>query len=261
MHSSDRGEPQLDPHPDDRFTLLDRLVSATWSEVLGTSRLVKTIRSGAVSRELYAIYLLETYHYTSHNARNQALVAVRDNGNPVYSKFCFEHAGEECGHERMALHDMVSLGIAPPDMQIPDPLAATETLIAYLYWISSAGNPLRRLGYSYWAESCYDYIDPLLRKVQATLGLAPSQMTFFVAHSEIDAGHAATVRQIMQRTCKSDADWEAVADVAQTSLRLTGRLMEAVYAEYLLFVEGRSRRYGFLRNCVRNAPSARVQGS
>jgi thiaminase len=93
-----------------QLILLDRRIEKTWADILDNSRLVKAIREGSVSKALYAIYMIETFHYTAHNARNQGLVGVRHADNPVYAKFCFEHAAQEVGHEKMALHDVMSLG-------------------------------------------------------------------------------------------------------------------------------------------------------
>ncbi|HWN71369.1 MAG TPA: iron-containing redox enzyme family protein, partial [Haliangium sp.] len=157
---------------------LDRESAAIWSEILSKSRLTAAIEKGTIDRKLFAIYMVETYHYTSHNARNQALVGVRAVGQPPqYIKFCFEHAAEETGHELMALHDVRSLGLTDASFEIPPPLPDTETLIAYLYWISATGNPLQRLGYSYWAENSYHYINPLLHKLKKRLSLEDNQLT------------------------------------------------------------------------------------
>nr|WP_230975073.1 iron-containing redox enzyme family protein [Burkholderia stagnalis] len=134
---------------DQQFTALEQRIRATWGEILDNSSLAQSIRTGEFSKELYMIYMLETYHYTSHNARNQALAGVAHPENPVYMKFCFDHAADEAGHEMMALHDLRSLGNANDELQLPAPLPSTETLIAYLYWASKHGNPFRRLGYSF----------------------------------------------------------------------------------------------------------------
>jgi pyrroloquinoline quinone (PQQ) biosynthesis protein C len=130
---------------------------------------------------------------------------------------------------------------------LPAPLPATETLIGYLYWISVKGNPFRRLGYSYWAESSYHHIRPLIAGVKSALGLSDSQLTFFVAHSDIDEAHAREVRTVIDRTCRTEDDWSALAEAAETSLRLTGRMLEAVYDEYERLMAGRSSRYAVLR--------------
>jgi len=231
-----------------RFEALDQKLKATWKDVLEHSKLVHAIERGTIDKRLYALYLLETYQYTLHNARNQALVGVRAiSENGPYLKFCFEHASEEAGHELMALHDLLSLGgLKREDFEVPPPLPATEVLIGYLYWISATGNPLRRLGYSYWAENSYHYINPLITHVQRTLQLKPAQMTFFVSHARIDEEHALQVRKMIAQNCKREADWRDVEQVMVTSLRLTGGMMEAVHTEYERLMAGEPSPYTFL---------------
>lgn len=230
-----------------RFAALDTKLKASWDELLAHSKLLKTIRDGRIDKQLYAIYLMETYQYTLHNARNQALVGVRalDISIP-YLKFCFEHAAEETGHEHMALHDLIALGLPRDSLVIPPPLPMTEAMIAYLYWVSATGNPLRRLGYSYWAESAYEFVNPLINRVREDLDLKPAQMTFFVAHSKIDEDHAAEVRKMVEQNCKSDQDWQDIERVMTTSLRLMGNMMEEIYAEYERLRRGQSPSYAFL---------------
>jgi pyrroloquinoline quinone (PQQ) biosynthesis protein C len=234
------------------FAELDQRISKIWEEILDSSELIQTIINGKFNKYLYAIYMLETYHYTSHNAANQALVGIKNYQNSIYTKFCFRHAYDETGHEKMALHDLLSIGLDESKFLIPEPLPETETLIAYLYWISFNGNPLRRLGYSYWAESSYEYINPLVDKIKNTLNLNANQMTFFIAHSDIDENHAEEVKSIILRTCINPDDWKNMATTAETSLRLTGCLLDGVYREYQLFIKGESERYGFLNEsfCV-----------
>lgn len=233
-----------------QFAALEQRISATWTDILDNSPLARSIRTGAFSQELYMIYMLETYHYTSHNARNQAVAGVAHPENPVYMKFCFDHAADEAGHEMMALHDLRSLGQAEGELALPAPLPSTETLIAYLYWASKNGNPFRRLGYSFWAESSYQYITPLVGKVKERLGLKDSQLTFFVAHSAIDEEHAREVRNIIERVAKTQADWDAIGETAEVSLRLTGRMLDDVHAEYQKLAGGLPSRYSAVRDAL-----------
>jgi hypothetical protein len=230
-----------------RFEALDTKLKSVWEGLFQRSRLIQTIQRGEIDKKLYVLYMMETYHYTRHNARNQALVGVRalEEDGP-YLRFCFEHAKEEAGHELMALHDIHSLGLKQGDFTVPPPLPATEVLIAYLYWISGTGNPLRRLGYSYWAESVYRYINPLLSRVQETLQLKSAQMTFFIAHAKIDAEHEQQVKKMLADGCKTDQDWADVERAMTTSLRLTGEMMEDVYTEYERLMTGKPTPYRFL---------------
>lgn len=229
------------------FETLERSSAAVWSEILGTSRLVETINAGSITRELFALYMLETYQYTRHNARNQALVGVRTFELPAkYIGYCFKHAKEETGHEQMALNDVLALGFKLPEVDSLKPLPATETLIAYLYWISLQGNPIQRLGYSYWAENCYRYVNPIIGNIQRSLALKDNQLTFFIAHSHIDDKHAKEVAHMIAEYCRSEDDFQDILRVMETSLRLTGRILENVYDEYERALQGAPSPYSFL---------------
>lgn len=238
----------MDIDYDKFFSQLDAQLDQMWGDLIKTSPLLASIEEGRMTRALYAMYMLETYHYTAHNARNQAMVGLRPECGAPYMKFCLEHAADEVGHEKMALHDVLSMGLKDADIVVPPPLLETEVLISYLYWVSVTGNPLQRLGYSYWAESCYGYINPLIEKIQKQLQLKPSQMTFFVAHSDIDEDHFLEVRNTIKRTCKTPADLEAVRKVMVHSLQLTGKMLDGVYAAYERHLSAPSEAHAFLRD-------------
>ncbi|WNY20322.1 iron-containing redox enzyme family protein [Xylella fastidiosa] len=225
---------------------LKRHLDDVWRDLFRISSFLRAIQDGEVTKSLYALYLLETYHYTKHNARNQALVGVRYGDDHLYQKFCFKHAAEEVGHEMMALHDLKNLGLGAIDFEIPDPLPATTTLTAYLYWIAYQGNPLQRLGYSFWAEACYEYVLPMMAKVKEKLQLSTNQMTFFVSHADIDEEHSRIVNDMITRKCRVPADWQAIAEVMETSLRLTGKMMDEVYVEHHRLIAERAGRATFL---------------
>ncbi len=205
---------------------LDDLVKEEWRQITETNPLARYVRQNKVDKELYYVLISQNYHYTKHNARNQALVGVRSLDAPdAYTSFCFHHAHEETGHENMALHDLRTLNLGHKDLVPMTP--ETETFIAYVYWVASTGSPFRRLGYSFWAESVYVHIDGLLAKIKADLALAPKQMTFFVAHSAIDEEHAVEVRKILE-LCPEE-QWPDVENVMLTTIRLTGSLLTSVY--------------------------------
>lgn len=235
------------------FTTTDTNLEKSWEQLLAKSRLTKAILSGEATKTLYAIYMLETFHYTAHNARNQALVGERDASNPVYTKFCFDHAAEEVGHEQMALHDLKKMGFEGVEQNIPRPLPQTETLIAYIYWVSATGNPLQRLGYSYWAENCYRYINPVIDKLRITLSLTPGQLTFFIAHSDIDSKHFEEIKTVIERTCKSQKDLDDITAVASVTLDLTGKMLDGVFDEYVALESGRPSRYAFLPELLKRS--------
>lgn len=217
-------------------------LTARWQHLLADSALADLVLEGDYDRRLYALYLIETFHYTRENPRHQALVGTRPDVDPHYARFCFKHASEEVGHEMMAVHDLRSVGYDVTAADLPAPLPATEVLNAYLYRISQTANPLARVGYSFWAESSYEHIGPLLVAAQQKLDLEDRHMTFLVAHARIDADHAVEIDEVLGRFASTDDDWDAVARVMNESLRLTVEMLDAVAREYVAVAEGRSSR-------------------
>lgn len=229
---------------------LESKIANKWQEILKPSPLSALVLSQNFDQRLYGLYLLETYQYTLHNARNQALVAAKldPSADIQYLKFCLKHAYEEAGHEMMALHDLKTLGNVTIPTPIPTPMTSTKVLIDYLYHISETGNLKGRLGYSLWAEDAYTHIAPLLSVVQKKLSLKPAQMTFLGEHSTIDAEHIKMVREMIHHVTKNDDDKKAISEVALKSLELTGLMLNQIAQEYQLLIEGKSLKYEFLNH-------------
>ena len=200
---------------------------------------------GMVDKRYYAIYMTETYHYTFHNARNQALVATRkENININYMKFCLKHAMEEAGHEMMALHDLKSLqNINITPAELPEPLNATKALIAYLYYVAEYENPVARLGYSFWAERIYSYIKPMLDVIQHGMKVDKKSMTFFIEHADIDADHAVQVDNAIKQFAKTEEDWKAINSCMLTTLSLTKAMTDEIMEEFLKVKNNEPSRY------------------
>lgn len=235
---------ELKSQNEQRLERLKHRLTAYMADQKDSWSYLKVIRPGYASKDLYTIYMIETYHYTFHNSRNQARVAARKEPIEIpYLKFCLHHAEEEAGHELMALHDVKTLGY-PVDLSgLPAPLASTEELIRYLYEVADTGNPLARLGYSFWAERVYDFIAPLLSLMKVGVGIPSKAMSFFTAHSTIDAKHAVEIDRALIRFAKTEADWEAIETCMIGSLDRTIKMTHEVLAEYDRFRAGEPTRY------------------
>jgi len=233
---------------------LDLQMAQHWSTILETP-LAKEIQAILTSgdRQLYALWLIQVAHLTKHTSAHQALVGTRFKEiSHIYMKFCYEHALEEVGHELMALQDLKKIGAPATTIDdLPKPLDATEQLTAYLYYVAQHAHPATRLGFSYWAEKCYPFIQSLASGAQKSMGLSDHQMTFFVSHSRIDEKHAMDVQNVIERICKTPEDWRAVAEGMRVSLRLAIQIFEQIhqlskslkdnaeYSTFLGFLDGR----------------------
>ncbi len=214
------------------FKKLDGVVEKEWDAIKQGS-FARHVMEKGVDKDLYKLTMLQIYHYTRHNAINQAFAAWRVVPERVgLLRFCFEHAGEELGHEKMIIHDLESVGLFEPADIASSPLPATEAFIGYLYYVGLHYGAAPRLGYSYWAESVYSHISELLGRVRSDLSLTDKQMSFFVAHAVIDEKHAEEVRRAIEQHAKDDTERALILQVARTTLRQTGALLDEVHRTY-----------------------------
>lgn len=216
---------------------LDRIVSRGWAQIR-EGNFWRLVESRGFDRELCKLTLLQIYHYTKHNSINQAVAAYGTEPERMeLLRFVYRHANEELGHEQMVVRDVQSLELDHPDMWDEPPLPPTQALIGYLYYVALELGAIARLGYSYWAEDSYDHIGPLLFAARRDLELNDHNMTFFVAHSKIDAKHSIEVREMIERHATTERHQDAVAQVAETTLYLTGAILDGVAHEYRKLAE------------------------
>ena len=218
----------------DLFDRLDAMIERRWADAAGSAMWQHVLTEG-FDRDLYRLLMVQVFHYTRFNSLNQALCAVRATPDQrALLRFVYRHADEELGHEQMVVHDLRSIGLIERDEDLTDlrsfpRLPATDALIGYIAGVALTEGAVARLGYSYWAEAVYEHLAPLLFAAARSLGLTERQMTFFTAHSDIDAHHSAEVRRIVAKVAVTADEQEALFRVADTTLWLTHQLMEQAF--------------------------------
>lgn len=229
----DLESPRMNGITVDLFARLDARIDAMWQAAKRTD-LWLHVTSYGMPADLYRDLMVQVYHYTRHNSLNQAMtvIGVSPEERPLL-RFIYRHADGELGHEQMVLHDLRSVGLLGRDIEVDDlpRLPATEALIGYLAGLSlrpDAG-AVARLGYSYWAESVYEHIAPVLGAARSSLALTDRQMTFFVAHSSIDEGHAHEVQQVVTKVVRTARQADAVFETARTTLWLTLEILNQAF--------------------------------
>jgi pyrroloquinoline quinone (PQQ) biosynthesis protein C len=217
------------------FARLETAIGDIWSRTR-EGRFWNHVLENGFDRSLYQLVMVQIYHYTSHNSINQAVAAFGATPEQIgLLRFVYTHAREELGHENMVLHDLRAVGLVGPNETITEPpLPATDALVNYLYGVAMREGPVARLGYSYWAESVYGHIAPLLARARESLGLTDRDMAFFVAHAEIDSKHAVEVEHAIRGAVRTQADADSVYRVATTTLWLTAMLLEQSFDEWAL---------------------------
>ena len=191
------------------------------------------LRAHGLDRDLYVRVMTEIFHYTKHNAQNQAVAALKVTSDRLkLLRYCLHHAYEEAGHDLMVVADLGSIGVPAEAILTSRPLPETQAFIAYLYRIAAEQDATARLGYSYWAEGAYAFIAELIGAMRRDLGLQDHQMTFFVEHSTIDTAHLGAVRKVIAEFCTTAALQEEAIACLATSLHLTGQILDGAHREY-----------------------------
>ncbi len=211
---------------------LGAAVDSEWTHIK-QGRFWHHVMNERVDPLLYKGLMEQIYHYTRQNSVNQAAAAYRTAPERRrLLRFVYRHALEELGHESMVVHDLTSINLYDVNLERKRPLPPTQALIAYLGAIAIEKGAAPRLGYTYWAETCYRHIDPILKKFATDLQLSEQNMTFFIAHSEIDAKHAAEVNETIDGCVTEPEEMDELVEVATTTLYLTGQILEAVERDY-----------------------------
>lgn len=202
-------------------------ISSVWADAQSNPFFVAC--ETGIDRETYKLVMTQLYHYTKHNAYNQAFAVNRfhDDNNKIL-KFACKHALEELGHERMVLSDLESVGLLD-DSVIDESklLPETEALVGYIYFASQYYGVKGRLGYSLWAEDCYSFIDTAIKAVQKHLSIDKKNMSFLVSHAQIDAKHSKEVDEIIEEFVVDPQDQANCRKVALTTLKLTLNMLSA----------------------------------
>ncbi|MBX3186816.1 MAG: iron-containing redox enzyme family protein [Labilithrix sp.] len=237
---------------DDALARLEDLLARRWRAAVARPHIRGLPALVSVAdRRLYALYLVQLHHYTQHAPRSQALAGVNPrNQAPEHRRYCFEHALEAVGHERLALRDLHAAGYDLRDpAEVPPPLPATELLIAYLYWVAIEADPVRRLGYGYFAERAYGFIDASMAELRERMGCAPSELSFYGSHKRMEERRGDDVGRLLTRVCKTSAEWQAVERTAGTAFDLVLQVVEQVGQSYAS-VKGGSIPPGYERLAV-----------
>ena len=214
---------------DEFFDRLQKTERDAWRSIHASASWQR-LKKG-IDRDFYVLLMKQIFHYTRFNAQNQALMAVSLTSDRLpLLKYCLHHAYTEAGHDLMVLKDLETIGIPSEKVRNARPLPETEAFVGYLFRLKER-DATARLGYSYWAEGCYPYLEDFLVSLRRDLKLQPSQLTFLVAHSVIDKAHLEEVKDILGSSCAGDrALQDGVVEVLETSLHLMRNIFDAVHA-------------------------------
>jgi len=228
---------------------LDSLISKEWQGIFNLKMAPKVYKIIKMKdKRLYAIYMTQVYHYAYYTPRSLALAGANlANEDTRLMHHFLEHALEENGHDMMAFNDLKAMGVPLKTREdMPAVLPSTEKMIAYVKHLSLSREPYRSLGYHYWIEQPYEYIEQFMHSLCEGLHLEESQFLFYKNHKRIDKKHGNDVQSILLNYCKTEQQWEAIYQVTQTTLRQFVQMIIEITEEYEKLKNGSSSQFRIL---------------
>src|SRR5262249_6897677 len=110
-NSDGRRPGRLPMNPEQFFEILDSYMLQGWKRI-HDGRFWRHLEENGLDHGLYIALMTEVFHYTRHNAQNQALASLSAFSDRLgLLQFCLRHAYAEAGHDLMVLADLEAIGI------------------------------------------------------------------------------------------------------------------------------------------------------
>jgi pyrroloquinoline quinone (PQQ) biosynthesis protein C len=176
----------------------------------------------------YASVLREIYHYTKEDPQLQALAAVYLRGSDRrLVKLFLKHATSEVGHDFLALQDLKALGHEPADVQVENPLPATNALTAYPFYVISYRNPIGYLGYLYFLEHMPTEHGATYAAALRRANVPQQALGFLSEHMQVDVAHNKLMLQYVRQLVHSREDCDAVCYALTVTAELYSNMLWA----------------------------------
>ncbi len=186
------------------------------------------ISGGEVSRDLYAVYLRETYHLVRHTSRALARGASRvDDGQRALRAWLLEQANEEHGHELFCLKDLQNLGLAPEAVTAAAPGPGAWGVVTQNYFFAET-HPSALLGVASATEGMgADLAGDMAAALIHRHGIPAGATTFLRSHAGFDQRHFEQARDAIDDLVADD-DLAWVIHARRMTFRYYGQLLREV---------------------------------
>jgi pyrroloquinoline quinone (PQQ) biosynthesis protein C len=180
--------------------------------------------------ERYRALLLELYHVVWHFNPICAAAASRlPDEHRAVRYYLYEHLHEEKGHEEWVMNDLAALSVPEAVVRSHAPSLHTHSLVAVNYYNADRGHPCAVLGMLYVLEVIASvYGGAFASAIRERLLLHGEQgVSFIGSHAEMDQGHMASLRALLN-TVKDGTAQAAITASALANFHHLTRIMESV---------------------------------
>lgn len=214
------------------FEQLKQHTSAAQHAML-SAPVITDVLQGYVSKQVYIAFLTQAYHHVKHTVPLLMASGGRLSAEYEWVRDAIaEYIEEEKGHQEWILNDIQACGGDPEVVRNNQDEGrvgqAIELMISYLYYNIERNNPLALFGMVWVLEGTSVSIGgQMAEKIQSTLNLPPSAMTYLVSHSVLDQEHLQFFESLMNNITRQE-DKHAIIDSANMVFSLYGQMLRAL---------------------------------
>jgi len=180
----------------------------------------KRLYAGCVTRDEYASFLVQTYHYVVHTRPllHRTSERLARQGKTAIAQLFLHKADEENGHEQWILDDLREIGENPDVILREKPVPAVLAFVAWNSFTVEHGSPVALLGAAYVLESVSatnaGIVAKNLIEKSAIAGIERA-VRFLVGHADADVDHIVSLGQAIEAIASSPADREDIVTTAK----------------------------------------------
>tara|TARA_Y100000310_G_C20652924_1_gene800449 strand:- start:1147 stop:1830 length:684 start_codon:yes stop_codon:yes gene_type:complete len=194
---------------------------------------IANVQQGNISKELYIAFLTQAYHHVKHTV--PLLMACGGRLTQEYEwvrKALAEYIEEEYGHQEWILNDIKACGgdaeAVRHNIDEGKVGQAIELMTSYLYHQIDRHNPMALFGMVWVLEGTSVGIGgQIAAKIQSTLQLPESAMSYLVSHSVLDQDHLKFFEELMNQVTQPE-DQQAIIDSANMVFSLYGQMLRGL---------------------------------
>lgn len=214
------------------FAQLQQQTSAAQQTML-SAPIIADVHQGKVSKDMYLAFLTQAFHHVKHTV--PLLMACGGRLGLEYEwvrTALAEYIDEEKGHHEWILNDIHACGgdadAVRNNIGIGRVGPAIELMTAYLYHQIDRRNPLALFGMVWVLEGTSVGIGATMaEKIQTSLQLPSSAMSYLVSHSVLDKFHLQFFASLMDQITKPE-DQHAIIESANMVFELYGQMLRSL---------------------------------
>ncbi|MEF1311823.1 iron-containing redox enzyme family protein [Vibrio mytili] len=211
------------------FEQLKQQTSAAQHSML-TAPVIAEVQQGHISKPMYIAFLTQAYHHVKHTVPLLMACGGRLSAEYEWVRSAIaEYIEEEKGHQEWILNDIEACGgdadAVRHNQRDGRAGQAIELMVSYLYHNIDRHNPLALFGMVWVLEGTSVGIGgQMAEKIQSTLNLPPSAMTYLVSHSVLDQDHLKFFESLMNKIT-DPLDQQVIIDSANMVFSLYEQML------------------------------------